>query len=77
MKAPVLLSVLFLVFINSFFNINPIEDTGYQIGDVVTDFELKNIDGNMVSLSDYKDAKGLSLLSLAIHVLMLFFMKTG
>ena len=58
MKVPVLLSVLFLVFINSFFNINPIEDTGYQIGDVVSDFELKNIDGNMVSLSDYKDAKG-------------------
>lgn len=58
MKAPVLLSVLFLVFINSFFNINPMEDAGYQIGDVVSDFELKNIDGNMVSLSDYKDAKG-------------------
>jgi len=58
MKAPVLLSVLFLLFINSFFNIKPMEDAGYQIGDVVSDFKLKNIDGNMVSLSDYKDAKG-------------------
>lgn len=58
MKAPVLLSVLFLVFINSFFNINPMEEASYQIGDVVSDFKLKNIDGNMVSLSDYKDAKG-------------------
>jgi peroxiredoxin len=58
MKAPVLLSVLFLLFINSFFNIKPMEEAGYQIGDVVSDFKLKNIDGNMISLSDYKDAKG-------------------
>ncbi|NNK87116.1 MAG: thioredoxin family protein [Flavobacteriaceae bacterium] len=32
--------------------------TGYDIGDIATDFELMNIDGKMVSLSDYKDAKG-------------------
>jgi peroxiredoxin len=31
---------------------------GYKVGDVATDFELENIDGSMVSLSDYKDAKG-------------------
>ena len=31
---------------------------GYEVGDIATDFKLKNIDGNMVSLSDYKDAKG-------------------
>lgn len=31
---------------------------GYQIGDKATDFELKNIDGEMVSLADYPDAKG-------------------
>jgi len=31
---------------------------GYGIGDVVEDFKLKNIDGKMVSLSDYVDAKG-------------------
>ena len=31
---------------------------GYGIGDVAEDFSLKNIDGNMVSLSDYKEAKG-------------------
>lgn len=31
---------------------------GYEIGDVATDFSLKNIDGEMVSLSDYNDAKG-------------------
>lgn len=31
---------------------------GYKVGDIASDFELENIDGKMVSLSDYKDAKG-------------------
>jgi len=31
---------------------------GYKVGDVATDFKLKNVDGNMVSLADYSDAKG-------------------
>lgn len=31
---------------------------GYSVGDKATDFKLKNVDGKMVSLSDYKDAKG-------------------
>ncbi len=32
--------------------------SGYKIGDVIEDFNLKNVDGKMVSLADYKDAKG-------------------
>ena len=32
--------------------------SGYKIGDSATDFKLKNIDDKMVSLSDYKEAKG-------------------
>jgi len=31
---------------------------GYDIGDAATDFKLENVDGKMVSLSDYKEAKG-------------------
>ncbi len=31
---------------------------GYEVGDIASDFKLKNVDGKMVSLSDYKDAKG-------------------
>jgi len=31
---------------------------GYKIGDVAEDFSLKNVDGKMVSLSDYKNTKG-------------------
>lgn len=31
---------------------------GVKVGDKVPDFNLKNVDGKMVALSDYKDAKG-------------------
>lgn len=33
-------------------------EKGYEVGDIATDFSLENIDGKMVSLADYKDAKG-------------------
>ncbi|NRA94423.1 MAG: thioredoxin family protein [Psychroserpens sp.] len=32
--------------------------TGYHVGDIATDFELENIDGTTVSLSDFESAKG-------------------
>ncbi len=32
--------------------------TGYEVGDTVADFKLKNTNGKMVALSDYKDSKG-------------------
>ncbi|MCS7085909.1 MAG: thioredoxin family protein [Bacteroidia bacterium] len=31
---------------------------GYKVGDKARSFKLKNVDGKMVSLEDYKDAKG-------------------
>lgn len=34
----------------------------YGIGDTVSDFKLKNVDGRMISLSDYKTAKGVILI---------------
>src|SRR6476620_5496600 len=33
-------------------------EAGYKVGDKAADFKLKNVDGTMVSLADYKDAKG-------------------
>ncbi len=33
-------------------------NTGLKIGDQATDFKLKNVDGTMVSLADYKNANG-------------------
>ena len=41
--------------------------TGYEIGDVATDFSLKNIDNKMVSLKDYKDAKGFVVIFTTNH----------
>jgi peroxiredoxin len=32
--------------------------SSYQVGDLVADFTLKNVDGKMVGLSDYKSSKG-------------------
>ena len=34
------------------------EENGYSVGDYAIDFKLKNVDGKMVSMSDYKNAKG-------------------
>lgn len=31
---------------------------GYKVGETATDFLLKNIDGKMISLADFEDAKG-------------------
>ncbi len=31
---------------------------GYEVGDVATDFNLKNVDGSMLSLKSFEDAKG-------------------
>ncbi len=31
---------------------------GYKVGDNINDFKLKNVDGKMVSLADFSDAKG-------------------
>ncbi|WP_339893773.1 thioredoxin family protein [uncultured Algibacter sp.] len=50
-------AVLVVVFISAF-TLNNTTLKGYGIGDVADDFLLKNIDENMVSLADYKDAKG-------------------
>ncbi|MCC3214114.1 thioredoxin family protein [Chryseobacterium sp. X308] len=40
---------------------------GYEIGDEATDFKLKNIDGKMVSLSDFKSAKGFIVIFTCNH----------
>jgi peroxiredoxin len=32
--------------------------TSYKIGDIATDFNLKNVDNKMISMANYKEAKG-------------------
>lgn len=60
MKFIKIISVFVIVLIVSAFSINTETSVseGYEVGDIATDFKLKNIDGKMVSLEDYKDAKG-------------------
>ncbi|MFL1013491.1 thioredoxin family protein [Flavisericum labens] len=53
-KSIKILSVALVLVVMSAFTISD----GYKIGDIAEDFSLKNIDGKMVSLSDYEEAKG-------------------
>ncbi len=49
-----LLALLTITMVTAF-----VPDTdGYKVGDQAADFKLKNVDGTMVSLSDYKGVKG-------------------
>ena len=43
------------------------ENKGYAIGDVATDFSLKNVDGRMVSLKDYSKSKGFIVIFTCNH----------
>ncbi|MBK8668823.1 MAG: thioredoxin family protein [Saprospiraceae bacterium] len=49
---------LLFIFIISFLSIETPGINGYQPGDKATDFSLKSITGKMVSMADYKDARG-------------------
>jgi len=53
-----ILAVITIAFVNAK-KLNDVpQGTGYQIGSEVSDFSLKNVDGKMVSLADFNDAKG-------------------
>jgi len=34
------------------------ERSGYQVGDIATDFSLRNVDGQWISMKDYTEARG-------------------
>lgn len=40
---------------------------GYEIGDKAADFRLQNVDGRMVSMDDYPDAKGFIIIFTCNH----------
>lgn len=56
MKALKILGAFLLVGLLAAFTVN--RAAGYAIGDIATDFSLKNVDNKKVSLKDMKDAKG-------------------
>jgi len=53
-----ILFMIFLIQANAKKMENTLVHKGYKVGDTATDFKLKSVDNKMVSLSDYKDAKG-------------------
>lgn len=46
------------LFLVSVLGLGTVSQQGYEVGDTATDFKLKNVDGQFVSLSDMADAKG-------------------
>jgi peroxiredoxin len=46
---------------------NTCKSAGYEIGSIATDFSLKNVDNKMVSLKDYKEAKGFIVIFTCNH----------
>jgi peroxiredoxin len=57
------LMLVLLVFLSA----NALFAQGYNIGDIATDFKLKNVDGKMVSLTDFKDARGFIVIFTCNH----------
>lgn len=53
-KSILLLAVVALT--TAAFTLKPV--AGYAVGDTISDFKLKNVDGDFLSLSDYDDTKG-------------------
>ncbi len=51
-----LLTVIVIVFVNT--GKSNTNAGGYDVGSTAKDFSLKNVDGKMISLADYSDAKG-------------------
>jgi peroxiredoxin len=58
---------IFLCIVISVFTISVSFSQGYKVGDKASDFKLKNIDGKMVSLSDFHDAKGFVVIFTCNH----------
>lgn len=65
MKTPILLPVAFVAFL--LLTISASTPVGYAVGDIAEDFSLKNVSGDTVSLSDYKDAKGVIVIFTCNH----------
>lgn len=57
-KSMLLITGLLVTVAVLFVNAMESENDGLEVGDVATGFELPNVDGKMVSLDSYKDAKG-------------------
>ncbi|MGG7663037.1 thioredoxin family protein [Dyadobacter sp. BHUBP1] len=60
--------VLMVVFLAVFARLSDAQaQAGYQVGDAVSSFRLKNTDGNMVSLTDFASSKGVIVVFTSNH----------
>ncbi|MCL6294304.1 thioredoxin family protein [Jejuia spongiicola] len=57
-KIKLIATLVTVMCVSAFTITNSNNGDGYKVGDLAEDFSLKNINETMVSLSDYKDAKG-------------------
>jgi len=58
MKKLILVSLFAATAVGILTSAKPPAPSGYKIGDKAEDFRLKNVDGKMISLKDYKNVKG-------------------
>ncbi len=65
MKAPLLLPVALAAFL--MLTMSATNPKGYSVGDTAEDFTLKNVTGEMVSLSDYKGVNGIIVVFTCNH----------
>lgn len=65
MKSIKVLGIVFLVGLMSAFTVK--DSGGYKLGDAAEDFSLKSVNGKMVSMKDYKDAKGFIVIFTCNH----------
>ena len=65
MKTIKILGALVLVGFLTAFSIN--KASGYKVGDIATDFSLKNVDNNKISLKNYSNAKGFIVIFTCNH----------
>lgn len=58
---------LLLVLAFSILSVSAMYAEGYKVGDKATDFSLRNIDGTMVRMNDFEDARGIIVIFTCNH----------
>lgn len=60
-------SLIVLVVLFAMYSFTTTSGNGYKVGDIATDFNLKNVDESFVSLTDFEDAKGFIVIFTCNH----------
>lgn len=60
-------SLIVLVVLIAMYSFTTTSGNGYKVGDIATDFNLKNVDESFVSLTDFEDAKGFIVIFTCNH----------